>query len=68
MFLTDIQLGELTGFRRFNAQRRWLISHGYRFEVNALGRPVVLRSAVERKLQPGTRLSRPPNYEALSNG
>ena len=68
MFLTTIQLGELTGFRRYSAQRRWLISHGYRFEVNALGRPVVLRSAVERKLQPGTQLSRPPHFEALSDG
>ncbi len=68
MFLSLSHIEHLTGFSRYSAQRRWLASRGYRFEVNALGQPVVLSSAVEQKLRPGAQSSRQPNFEALTNG
>ena len=68
MFLTNEEIVALTGYRRYSAQLRWLADHGYRFEVNALGRPVVLASSVEHRLQQRTRSTREPRFEALKNG
>ena len=68
MFLTKEEIFELTGYKRLAAQCRWLADRGYRFEVNALGRPVVLASSVERRLQPRSSVSRQPNFEALNDG
>ena len=67
-FLSKEELEQMTGFKRPSGQCQWLASHGYRFEVNALGYPVVLSSAVEQKLRPCARSSRQPNFEALTNG
>jgi len=33
MFITPEELAELTGYRRNADQRRWLKSHGWKFEV-----------------------------------
>ena len=68
MFLALSDVEHLTGFSRYTAKCRWLADHGYRFEVNALGHPVVLSSAVEEKLRSGARSSRQPKFEALSDG
>jgi len=68
MFLTNEEICELTGYKRHTAQCRWLADRGYRFEVNSLGRPVVLVSIVERRLQPSGRTTKQPNFEALTNG
>ena len=68
MFLSQADIEHLTGFTRYSAQCRWLSAHGYRFDVNALGRPVVLSSAVEQKLRPGALSSRHPDFEALTGG
>lgn len=50
MFLTQDQIIDLTGRQKPVLQRRWLIEHGYKFEVRADGRPVVLASVIETKL------------------
>ena len=68
VFLSQDQIEQLTGLKRPSRQCRWLGDHGYRFEVNTRGRPVVLLSAVEQKLQLSTRSPRQPNFEALSDG
>lgn len=51
MFLTDVELLALTGYRR-NADRcRWLSERKWKFERNAItGRPVVSRSYAESML------------------
>lgn len=54
MFLTDEDLQALTGLVMPSAQRRWLAARGYPFELNATGRPRVLRSVVEDRL--GTKV------------
>lgn len=46
MFLTHQELTELTGHARKSKQIEWLSDHGYNFDVNARGRPVVVREQV----------------------
>ena len=68
IFLASPDVEQLTGLKRFKAQARWLARHGYKFDMNALGRPVVLMSAVREKLNPSVSSSRQPNFEALYDG
>lgn len=68
IFLTSFDVEQLTGLRRFKAQSHWLAHHGYRFEMNALGRPVVLKLAVEQKLGLTVSCQRQPNFAALNDG
>lgn len=68
IFLESPDVEQLTGLKRFRAQARWLAQHGYKFEVNALGRPVVLKLAVEKKLGPSVRSQRQPDFDALNDG
>ena len=68
LFLNSSDVEKLTGLKRFKAQAKWLERHGYRFDMNALGRPVVLMSAVGEKLNPSVSSSRQPNFDALYNG
>ena len=68
MFLTADELRQLTGRARSAAQIAALKRGGYRYTVNSLGRPIVLRAHVERRLDgarsgPDTRTS--PDFEAL---
>ena len=67
-FLAPVDVERLTGFKRFSAQSRWLSAHGFSHEVNALGHPVVLWSAVQRNLTPKPRRRVQPNFQALTNG
>ena len=68
MFLTKQHVEDLTGFKRPSRQCRWLANHGYRFEVNAAGWPVVLSSVVEQKLGLAGHSERQPNFEVLHDG
>jgi hypothetical protein len=51
MFLTQQELHQLTDYKRPSDQIRWLTEHGYRFDVGASGRPKVLRSVIENRLE-----------------
>ena len=65
MFLTPTELLELTGYKKPALQRRWLVEHGYRFDVRGDGRAVVLTAAIEKKLGE-RRISGPaPDWSAL---
>jgi uncharacterized protein DUF4224 len=50
MFLTDKEVCALTGYSRQSAQIRWLRAHGWRFTVNALGKPVVAVAEFNRHM------------------
>jgi hypothetical protein len=50
MFLCDLELEELTGYRLHRRQARWLRDRGWPFEISAGGRPSVLREAVIARL------------------
>jgi len=59
MFLCDLELEELTGYRLHRRQARWLRDRGWPFEVSAGGRPSVLREAVVARLGGSTTKSEP---------
>lgn len=50
MFLTPAELEALTDFRLPSAQKRWLVKHGWEFEVSGMGRPKVLRAYAEQRM------------------
>jgi hypothetical protein len=50
MFLTDDELTDLTGYQRNSSICLWLDRHGYRYEIDARGKPRVLRQVVEVRL------------------
>ena len=49
VFLSSEQLRHLTGYKKPSLQRRWLVANGYRFDVRADGRPVVMVAQVEAR-------------------
>ncbi len=65
MFLTATELAQLTGRKRRDQQRAWLLEHGYKFELNADERPVVLRSVVEARLGGKLKPTNEPDWGAL---
>jgi hypothetical protein len=68
MFLSADDLRALTGYAKPSLQRRWLLEHGYRFDVRADGRPAVLVAQVEaRQTADGSRITSrvEPNWDAL---
>lgn len=70
MFLSTEELEVLTGRKRITLQREWLTLHGWLHEVNAAGRPVVLRSYAESRLS-GIKASSAsvqirPNFKAVN--
>jgi hypothetical protein len=46
-------LVKLTGYIRASAQQRWLRHHGWKFEVNALGEPIVALAEFNRHMVGG---------------
>lgn len=61
MFLTPEELQQLTGYHPRQRMRicRWLDAKGIPYTVNRLGDPVVLRTAVEAKIESSTE----PNFD-----
>jgi len=68
MFLTPDHVAELTGRKRTRGQIAWLREHGWRFEINAAGRPVVLIAEMERHLLGNakqTKIVTEPRFDVL---
>ncbi len=67
MFLTGEELYELTGYKLAAAQCRWLGSHGYPFDINAGGKPRVLRAYLHQRLCPAqiAAAMAEPNFDAI---
>lgn len=70
MFLSAEEIIALTGRKRVHLQREWLTLRGWRFEENAAGRPVILRSYAEQRLsgtqnRQGLPDNQSPNFNAL---
>lgn len=53
IFLSADELYRLTALKRPSAQVRWLTARGWRFELDAWGRPVVLCAEAERRMLSG---------------
>lgn len=68
MFLTAQELKDLTGRIYAKSQIKWLNERGYPFELDARGRPKVLKNFVELKMGiPARKIkkSSEPNFDAL---
>lgn len=73
LFLTSVEMVELTGRSTSAGQRRWLDANGYRFALNANRRPIVSRGHVLARLgaiqtdssAPAASAPR-PNFAALA--
>lgn len=48
--LTPEEVQDITGFKLNRLQTDWLRRKGWRFEINAVGRPVVARKYAEKML------------------
>lgn len=58
---------ELTGYVRASAQIRWLRKHGWRFTVNALGRPIVFVAEANRHNVGGKAAkNQEPDFEGIN--
>ncbi len=66
MFLSQHDIAALTGRTRHSAQVRWLRDNGWKFTVNALGRPIVAVAEANRHLVGGTARRETPNWGAIS--
>ena len=69
--LTPEEVQEITGFKLPRLQVDFLLRKGWRFELNAIGRPIVARKYAEKMLGCGDdALDAPkavrPNFGALS--
>lgn len=68
MFLTGKELTEFIGYQRPKKQVEWLVSRGYKFEVNGAGQPKVLREHINEMLGGKKEKKRStPNIDALNN-
>lgn len=67
LFLTQDEVGTLTGFRTPARQVQWLRQKGWRFEVNGNRRPIVARRYAEKMLGCGVPedTGYRPNFAAL---
>lgn len=50
LLLTSDEIHELTGLQQFAAQRRWLDANGWRYTIDARGRPKISRSYFEKRM------------------
>lgn len=71
-FLSPEELMEVTGYKHVASQREWLDKNGWRYVVNAAGRPIVGRwfarmrlAGVQPTLTGGVLASTQPNFAAL---
>jgi hypothetical protein len=67
LLLTPEDVQDITGFKLNRLQVDWLSRKGWRFEVNAIGRPVVARKYAEKMLGcgDGEAVAVRPNFRAL---
>lgn len=65
--MPQADLKALTGYVRVTAQIRWLARHGWRFEVNGIGEPIVALAEFNRHLVGGRAArTQEPNWEAMN--
>lgn len=66
-FLRPEEVAQLTGYKVTSRQIDWLRTKGWRFELNAIKRPIIARSYAEKMLgcSPEFGNSPRPNFSAL---
>jgi hypothetical protein len=69
MFLAEPDVRNLTGYARPSAQVEWLRRNGWRFAINALGKPVIALAEFNRRMVGGvhrTLATQDPDWGALN--
>lgn len=66
LWLTQSELEELTGKQRWGAQSRALARMGYKFQPNAVGRPLVERTLVVSARPKPVKKSTGPDWSAVT--
>jgi Domain of unknown function (DUF4224) len=69
MLLAETDVESLTGYRRPSAQIRWLRDNGWRFTVNALGKPIIALAEFNRRMVGGvhrTIAQQEPDWDAIN--
>ena len=68
ILLTDEEVRDLTGYSRPSAQIRWLRRQGWRFTVNALGKPAIAVAEFNRRMvgNGGAITQQEPDWNALN--
>jgi len=69
VFLAETDVQSLTGYRRPSAQIRWLRRHGWRFVVNALGKPAIAVAEFNRRMVGGVQRTfaiQEPDWDVLN--
>lgn len=67
MFLTKEELIGLTGYKVGKLQIKWLIEHGYKFDIRASGLPTVLKAHIDNKLGGFGHLAKKQEQPDFSN-
>lgn len=49
VFLTPDEVKRLTGYKRPHDQRKWLVAHGWAFENDCVGRPIIHRELINKR-------------------
>lgn len=67
LFLRPDEVAQLTGYKVISRQIDWLRAKGWRFELNAIRRPIIARSYAEKMLGCGPEFGSTahPNFSAL---
>lgn len=68
MFLSDLEVIELTGYKMPSKQSEWLRGNGFDFRVARDGHPRVLRSHVEKQMggaEAAVRKRTQPDFSSL---
>ncbi|NUE95438.1 DUF4224 domain-containing protein [Gilliamella sp. ESL0232] len=66
IILTDDELHILTGKKRKNLQIQWLRENKFCFYTNLLGKPIILRSSLNQKVNIEQKQQQEPDFGALN--
>lgn len=66
IILTDSELQLLTGRKNKSLQIKWLKENKFCFHVNLIGKPIILRSSLNRRATIEQKQQQEPDFGALN--
>ncbi|WP_041382243.1 MULTISPECIES: DUF4224 domain-containing protein [Photorhabdus] len=68
IYLTDVELFSITGFKQKSHQIKWLTENHVHHYVNRLGKPIVIRTTICKYNSQANTDFETPDFGALTNG
>ena len=68
MFLTKDEIIGLTGCKQTHKQVKWLNQRAYKYDISAIGKPIVLKAHIEERLSGSehkNKRSQEPDFSRL---